>query len=176
MHLAHSSARSFLAVALALIASAAPAAAQQQQPRCSAPEHRQFDFWVGAWEVRTPDDRLAGRNVIEPILDGCALRERWTGAGGVAGTSFNIWDRTRRGWHQTWVDSNGMLLQLDGGLQGDAMVMEGTTLGRDGAPVRNRITWTPLESGDVRQLWEVSSDDGASWNTIFDGRYVRVTP
>ena len=26
---------------------------------CSAPEHRQFDFWVGDWDVTTPTGKLA---------------------------------------------------------------------------------------------------------------------
>ena len=36
----------------------------------------------------------------------------------------------------------------------------------------NRITWTPLPAGQVRQLWETSSD-GKSWTVAFDGLYTR---
>jgi hypothetical protein len=69
-----------------------------------------------------------------------------------------------------------MLLVLEGGLQADAMVLEG----RSGSPteptvtVRHRISWTLID-GDpdrLRQHWEFSAD-GGSWETLFDGRYAR---
>ena len=59
---------------------------------CSAPENRQFDFWLGEWDVTTPDGKLAGTNRITRILSGCALREEWSGAGGIRGTSLNVFD------------------------------------------------------------------------------------
>jgi hypothetical protein len=33
-----------------------------------------------------------------------------------------------------------------------------------------RITWTPEQDG-VRQHWQSSADDGATWTTVFDGHY-----
>ncbi|MDH3459056.1 MAG: hypothetical protein OER90_19620, partial [Gemmatimonadota bacterium] len=53
---------------------------QQQAGPCSAPEYRQFDFWLGTWNVETKDGKTAGTNHITQILNGCALREEWTGA------------------------------------------------------------------------------------------------
>jgi hypothetical protein len=140
--------------------------ARPERTPCSAPEHRQFDFWIGDWEVRRPDGEVAGRNVIEPILGGCALRESWTGAKGMRGTSLNTYSALDGKWHQTWVDEEGTLLLLSGALRDGKMVLEGET------PVRHRITWSPLEDGRVRQLWETSPDSGATWNVVFDGTYV----
>ncbi len=55
---------------------AAGAAHAADPPRnCSSVEYRQFDFWIGGFEVRSPDGELAGHNVIEPTLNGCALTE-----------------------------------------------------------------------------------------------------
>src|SRR4051794_2944889 len=71
---------------------------------CSSAAHRQFDFWRGSWNV-TQAGKVAGQNKIESILNGCALMESWTGTGGVTGHSLNIYDSTRKVWHQTWVDS-----------------------------------------------------------------------
>jgi hypothetical protein len=140
---------------------------------CTAPEYRQFDFWIGEWEVRTPDGTIAGTNSISRELDGCVLHERWNGARGMKGESFNTWDAARRGWHQTWVDTAGTLLLLDGGLdERGRMVLAGEGRARDGSPVRHRITWEPAGAG-VRQLWESSSDAGQTWTVVFDGRYAR---
>jgi hypothetical protein len=155
------------------LAAPVPAAAQTapRPPACTAAEHRQFDFWIGTWDVTRPDGKRAGTNVIEPILDGCALRESWTGAGGMSGTSYNIYDRTRRVWHQTWVDGQGNLLQLEGSFADGRMTMQGETVDSAGARSKQRITWTPGASGEVRQLWETSGDGGSTWTVAFDGRY-----
>lgn len=163
-------------IALFVLATAPLAAAQEAGAPpgpgpCTAPEHRQFDFWVGTWEVTNPAGKPAGRNHIEPILGGCALRETWTGAGGSHGTSYNAWDRQRRRWHQTWVDNGGLVLRLEGGLKAGRMVLSGETMDSAGAPVLNRITWEETAPGEVRQLWEVSSDTGRTWGIAFDGRY-----
>jgi hypothetical protein len=142
-------------------------------PPCSDDEYRQFDFWVGSWEVFDAEGVRQGTNRIEPILGGCALRESWEGEGGSAGFSFNAYDRRTGGWHQTWVDANGLVLLLDGGLEDGSMVLSGAGTGRDGEPITHRITWTPLDDGRVRQHWQVTADDGATWQEVFDGYYSR---
>jgi hypothetical protein len=139
---------------------------------CDAPAHRAFDFWLGEWEVRTPDGKLAGVNRIEREYGGCVLHERYTTGGAYSGESLNVYDAPRQVWHQTWVDSAGMLLLLEGGLREGRMVLEGQTLGQDGRATRHRITWTPGTDGSVRQFWE-STDAAGRWVTAFDGRYTR---
>jgi hypothetical protein len=134
---------------------------------------RDFDFWIGEWDVFGPQGRPAGANSITALYDGGALAEHWRGEGGVEGHSLNTYDASTDRWHQTWVDSTGGLLLLDGGLVDGTMVLEGTIPGADGAtPQRQRISWTPGDDG-VRQHWETSDDDGATWQTAFDGRYRR---
>lgn len=136
---------------------------------CSAPEYREFDFWLGDWDVRGPAGKVVGRNRITRLHDGCALLESWTSANGkVTGTSFNIYDVEKKRWHQTWVDNSGSLLLLDGGVHDGRMVLVSAP-----GDAMNRITWTPLPDGHVRQLWEASSDGGATWKTAFDGNYER---
>lgn len=145
-------------------------------PPCTAAEHRQFDFWIGEWEVTRPDGKPAGTNRITRILNGCVLLEEWSGAGGGAGKSFNLYDARQRRWHQTWVDASGSLLQLTGGLDDSgAMVMSNEQPAPAGTgTVRNRITWTPRSATEVRQHWESSADGGTTWTTVFDGVYRKV--
>jgi hypothetical protein len=45
---------------------------------CSDPAYRQFDFWLGEWEVRKPDGTLAGTNRISKEYGGCVLHERYS--------------------------------------------------------------------------------------------------
>jgi len=86
-------------------------------------------------------------------------------------SSFNVYDATDRRWHQVWVDSQGTLLQLAGGIVDGRMVLEGPGVGPKGETIVNRIAWEKLPDGRVRQTWTVSSDGGTSWSTAFDGFY-----
>jgi hypothetical protein len=138
----------------------------------TGPEH-DFDFWIGEWEVFGPKGKQLGLSSITPLLGTGALAEHWHGAGGTEGRSLNAYDATRGHWHQTWLDSTGGVLMLDGGLVDGAMVLEGLAPGEDpSAMLLQRITWTP-EDGGVRQHWQSSADDGGTWVTVFDGRYRR---
>lgn len=140
---------------------------------CSTAKHRQFDFWIGDWNVSS-DGQTAGTNSIHPIHKGCALQENWQGSGegGISGSSFNIYDQANDKWHQTWVDASGTLLELNGAFVDGAMVLGGERPARDGSgKTLHRITWTPFDDGSVRQLWEASNDGGGNWNVLFDGLY-----
>jgi hypothetical protein len=139
---------------------------------CDSPEHRQFDFWLGSWNVHTPNGKLAGVNRIEREYDGCVLHERYSTERGYQGESLNSYDPGRKVWHQTWVDNQGTLLLLEGGMRSGSMVLEGQSTAADGQLTRHRISWTPNADGSVRQHWE-STDAKGQWSTAFDGRYTR---
>jgi hypothetical protein len=160
-----------LAAIAVLSPSLAAAATPAPQPNCDAAVRRQFDFWVGDWSVAVGGQH-AGDNRIDKILGGCALLENWTGAGGMSGKSLNFYDPVREQWHQTWVDDRGGSLGLDGTFTGGNMVLSGKKQDKTGKTTLNRITWTALPSGQVRQVWETSSD-GKSWTLVFDGLYTR---
>ena len=111
------------------------ATAGGQAGRCTGEAYRSFDFWLGEWEVRVPSGQVAGRNRITAILNGCAIKEEWSGTQGSIGTSYTMWDAASRRWHQTWVDNQGLLLLLDGGISGGKMVLRGQRPGANGAVV-----------------------------------------
>ncbi len=159
------------ALPLAFAVLSMPAMAQTSPSPCSSVEHRQFDFWLGEWQVRKPDGETAGVNRIESRHGGCVIHESYSTGRGYSGESLNTYDATRKVWHQTWVDNAGLLLMLEGRFNGKSMVLEGQTAGPE-KPTRQRISWTPKPDGSVRQLWE-SSDDDHSWTTVFDGLYVK---
>lgn len=139
--------------------------------QCATEQYRQFDFWVGEWEVHNPQGQYQGANRIEKIQGGCVLQEHWTGAGGSTGTSFSMYDFTRDVWHQTWV-SGTQLLVIEGAVRDGRMVLEGETVGRGGAVTHNRITWTPVARDTVTQVWD-TSPDRRTWQTVFHGVYTR---
>lgn len=137
---------------------------------CNTPEYRQFDFWVGDWNVESAAaPGSVSHNRITLINDGCTLREEYDTPQGYAGTSLNFYDGRRKVWHQTWIDNQGGGLVLEGGLQGSDMVLQSAE--SDGQV--QRITWTPLPDGRVRQHWQSTADGGRTWTTAFDGIYSR---
>jgi hypothetical protein len=143
---------------------------------CEAAQHRQFDFWLGVWDVTRSDGQRAGTNRIERILGGCALYESWEGASGSRGHSLSAWDPGDDKWHQTWVDNEGTVLMISGGVVNGEMVMEGERSLPDGNQTLERITWTPNADGTLRQLWQSSRDRGMRWATVFDGTYRKRGP
>lgn len=143
-----------------------------QNSPCSAEQYRQFDFWLGEWQV-TANQQLAGYNKISKAHNGCVLTEQYDTPGGYTGQSLNSFNAQTGLWHQTWMDNSGTVLLLDGGLKGKAMVMEGEGKDPQGNPVLHRITWTPNDDGSVRQHWQTKGSDG-QWSTAFDGLYIKV--
>jgi hypothetical protein len=140
---------------------------------CTSAEYRQFDFWLGQWNVSGgPDGRTPqGTSRIEPSANGCWIQEHWHAARGSDGTSLNAWDANDRVWRQFWTGGDGTVLRLQGGLQDGAMVMEGELPKAGGGVQRQRIRWTPQSDGSVEQWWQTSDDDGQHWQTSFRGVY-----
>ncbi|MDI1337392.1 MAG: hypothetical protein PSU94_14500 [Lacunisphaera sp.] len=156
----------------ALLGLASSALAQSTPPPLP-PESHQFDFWIGEWNVTTPDGKPAGLSKIESVSSGAALLENWTGlpvpAGG-NGKSLNVYNRAKKQWQQFWVGSGGGVLELAGGLVNGRMVLTGEHRNSKGQMIE-KITWTPNADGSVRQHWEQSTDGGQTWTDAFDGLY-----
>jgi hypothetical protein len=136
-----------------------------------APAHREFDFWIGEWDVVDANGTPQGKNTISKEENGCVLVEKWAGAGGSGGMSMNFYDPGRQKWVQQWVSGNGGFIEIEGGIDKGSMVLTGSirSLGSENSlPFRG--TWTLLEDGRVRQFFEQSNDDGETW---FEGFYSR---
>jgi hypothetical protein len=150
-------------------------------PCRSTPETRQFDFWIGDWDVTPfqappgPRVPLLGTNRIEAILEHCVLMENWSGGGPApsAGKSMNYYDISRRQWRQIWVADGGGSLDYAGGFRDGAMRFEGWALAPNGSRVLQKLTFFPIHRDTVRQLFETSADSGRTWQPGFDGRYTR---
>ena len=90
---------------------------------CDAREFRQFDFWVGDWDVADASGKAAGRNQITLEERGCVVIERWKSASGGTGLSVNYYDPLAAQWTQQWFGL-GILLTMKGGLR-DGAVLRG---------------------------------------------------
>jgi hypothetical protein len=177
-------------VLLAVILQAqAPAPPTPPKPfDCSAAEHRQFVFWVGEWDVVPNTQGAQGAqaaqgaprppasNVVVKAHNGCVIIENWDDRVGGTGQSFNVFDRVRREWHQTWVDSSGGLHQYWGGLKDGNMVFLGEVplppASRFQGRRTVRLSFTPMAPDKVRQFSESLNSDG-TWSVNYDLIYTR---
>lgn len=161
----------------------APAQPQASQTPClTAAPRRQFDFWVGSWDVfpwaapATAAQQL-GTNDITVIEQGCALLESWRDMNGVTGRSLNWFDRNLQTWRQLWIDQNGGTLDYTSAtVREGEMQFLGFTLDRQRRRVEQRLTFTRHHADTLRQLFETSLDSGRTWTPGFDGRYIRRKP
>lgn len=154
----------------------APIAAKARENAANSPS-RQFDFWVGTWDVYNPDGKLVGHSVVKKLHQGHVIEENWISAKGTTGMSLNFWDPERKKWRQTWVDQFGQVVEYEGAFEDGAMRLEGWRIKPNGTRILQRATFTPQEEGTVRQFIEESSDGGKTWTTYFDGLYAtRVLP
>jgi hypothetical protein len=136
---------------------------------------REFDFWIGQWDVHTADGALAGKNVIESSHRGCVLIENWTGTGGSTGTSMNYFDAAADEWVQVWTDASGSQITIRGGLTDVGMLLEGQIhYTSNGITAPFRGLWTAQPDGRVRQFFEQSNDGGETWEPWFEGYYSRA--
>lgn len=148
-------------------------AATRPPPACATPEYRQFDFWVGRWDVYpTGQDKLVAHSLIERLYGGCAIRENWMPLQGGDGGSLNNYV-AGEGWRQTWLDSSGARVEFRGGWDGKAMVLTGLWAGvlGPGKDALVRMTYTRDAQGWVRQFGEASQDGGKTWSVNFDLTY-----
>jgi len=116
---------------------------RKAHPCRSAPEFRQFDYWLGEWDVEILGQKQA-KSSIQLVLDDCVIFENYTDSRGYAGKSFSIY-----------------------GLDNGAM-----TFRWDHDKSLNRMTFTKEGPDRVRQILETSSD-GKTWSKTYDGLYIR---
>lgn len=137
-------------------------------PKCTAPEYRQFDFWVGDWDAYdTGETTPSARAHIDLIAGGCAIHELYEQTDGLIGDSILSYDAVKKSWQQTWVTNRGGFMYLTGAFKDGGVTLEGESHMRDGKTVRMRITWQG-EGANVREFAVASTDGGKQWVPAFD--------
>lgn len=143
------------------------------KPCSTNPEYRQFDFWLGEWEVFATNGNRAGQSRISMILDSCIILEEWTGGSGFTGKSFNSWNAATKQWQQTWVDNAGGSTEFLRGKAetGKITFFADNVTDRDGKKFHRKLTFYKLSDEKVRQHGERSNDGGQTWATEYDLEY-----
>jgi hypothetical protein len=134
---------------------------EAHRPCLHQPEHAQFDFWLGEWEVTIPSGFLASRDEVTRSEDGCVVHQSWKGTLGNTGRSYSFYDAAQEQWVQAWVGSAGLGGTMTGGLEGDRMVLVGASSTPPGSLART--SWLPQPDASVQVLTENSTDGGVTW-------------
>lgn len=139
----------------------------------NTPAYRQFDFWVGEWDVFNKNNKQVGTNSVKMLEDGCIIAENWTSAQpGMTGKSFNFYNPTTGQWHQSYMDNGGSNWMMDGAYKKGELRFAGAIFSPTGKLLVH-MTFFNLGPDKVRQWAETSSDEGRTWRVVWDATYIR---
>lgn len=143
---------------------------------CMTDAHaREFDFWIGEWDVYVTGTRqLAGHSLIQMISGGCAILENWDSPAST-GKSINFIDPVTNKWKQSWSGSyaNGNQEFINGEYKDSAMHFDFETKDAQGNKIKGRFIFYNQGANQVRQFNESSADDGKTWTINYDFTYKR---
>jgi hypothetical protein len=155
------------------------------------PEHRDWDFLAGNWQVRNRrlKQRLAGSTQWEEFDSTLVNWPVLGGLGNVADNAFNALGASHRGvsirtfdpdtrqWLNWWLDGRSpasIAAPTRGGFKDGV----GTFMGEevfDGRPIKVRSQWSRITAASAHWEQAASVDGGASWETNWTGELKRTT-
>ena len=145
------------------------------EPCMHQAEARQFDFWIGEWDVFSPQGNQLGENRVESVLTGCALIENWTNVAGRSGKSINSYDPAlgEPAWRQLYVsDFGGVTDYREGRWEDGVMHFQARVLGAQGDTLVRHMRFRPIGKDTVHQVIE-DVDAAGQVTPQFHGIYVR---
>lgn len=170
--------RSIIIAALFGIAFATGCFAATDSNSCAAnPANRQLDYWLGNWRVGAEKSSANAHSTVSLSLDKCLVVENWDGGRGHSGQNIFGYSADDNSWYGMFADNEGRVhVFTSGKVKDGTAVFEGTSRGRNGENILNRVKITLLNSNKVEQIWEKSDDNGSTWNVVFRGEYSRAIP
>jgi len=138
-----------------------------------APERKQFDFWLGDWDVSWSDTGK-GTNSITKEMNGMVIHEHFSSpADKYKGESWSMYNRVKKVWQQTWVDNGGEYLVLEGGMKDGKMEL--TMEKKDGAgkPITLSMVFYNISTESFDWEWRSSADKGKTWKSLWKIHYAR---
>ena len=141
---------------------------------CKPADYKAFDFAIGHLRMTADGGQLAGHLRMAPMLLRCAMRGHWRGAIAGRGEVTTWAARFQQRWHQLYINDDGHPLRMSGGVQGAALVFTGVNTFFDGRVGLHWMSWSALPGGGLRHHWELSLDEGRTWQTLIDARGQRI--
>jgi tetratricopeptide (TPR) repeat protein len=143
------------------------------QPCEVYPEYSQLDFWIGEWQQRDNSNLLLGTTTVKKLLHGCVLEETSINSPDYEARAFHHYNPVLKKWQQSYVDTRAGFSQWYGELENNVMHYNGEMVSGDKL-IKGRNTMTRIDDNKIKWVFETSVDNGATWQKIFDGFYVRI--
>ena len=157
-------------------------------PALSA-EARQFDFWIGEWDVNlrvrqndlTWADQHRAQAKVYPILSGKAVLELWSEdqVSGIKGYSLRYFDQTRDEW-VLWLNWPSANRSGSSSLAGTFRHRRGnffsTSVAADGTETTSRFSFSDISPDSFRWDDAFSTDGGATWRDNWIMEFSRTAP
>ncbi len=176
---------SVLAAMLAVSFIAPVATAEKRLPKDGLPaESRQFDFWIGEWDVnlriRQDDgswpDKVKSEAKIYPILDGKAVLEFWDSEP-IKGYSLRYFDPTKGKW-VLWLNWPRNNRSVSSGLEGVFRHGRGEFFAEypeeDGSTTLGRYSFSDITPNSLRWDDAFSKDGGETWSNNWIMEFTRT--
>jgi len=152
-------------------------AATDSGPCWTNAESRQLDYWLGQWTVTVPGASGTSTSDVSLSLDKCLVVEIWDGGKGHTGENMFAYSADDMSWHGMFADNLGHVhVFVDGKVAAGSAEFSGPSRGPNGEAILNRIRIVRVGANKVEQTWEKSTDNGATWATVFHGEYSRRRP
>jgi len=169
-----------------LICLALTAFANARADVCSEPRDREFDFWIGEWDIENrqanpgnltdPNLYPTGAAIarVSPAAGGCAIVELWEGElswGRVLGFSLRSYDASAEKWTLllNWPAPNagvpGVFATREGGFRHGRGEFFNSSVGTDGKTRLSRFTFADINEERYRWDSAASVDGGVTWQT-----------
>jgi len=143
-------------------------------PCSTNPESRALDFWLGDWNIAGPGSSPAAKSSVTAVLDKCVIVETWDGGRGHIGENWFGYNADDKSWHGMFADNQGRVhVFVNGKVGSGSAEFSGPSQGTDGETIVNRVRIVRISPDRVEQIWEKSSDHGATWTAEFRGEYSR---
>lgn len=152
------------------------AVVSQRPAGCTSAESRQFDFWLGEWDVSPGQSPvLIAESTISLHDQGCVILENWRPFRNAHGHSINIYDATEGKWRQTWADASGTRTEYSGSVDADGVMrLDNLSPAQQGAAqARQRMNFQRVDANTVRQWGEAFDAAQQAWTTTWSFIYRR---
>jgi hypothetical protein len=137
--------------------------------------NQQLDYWLGNWTVTYPGASGSGASKVYLALDKCMVVESWDDGQGHTGENMFAYSADDKTWRGMFADNDGRVhIFVKGKVGLDSAEFYGPSLGQRGEAVLNRIQVVRVTPEKVEQIWGKSTDNGATWSTVFRGEYTRT--
>lgn len=149
----------------------------------SVPAKRQFDFWLGEWDLTWPGEQSGlpagqigrGTNNIKAILDSAVIQENFAdlAPNSLHGMSVSVYNQRLGKWQQTWVDNQSSYLDFVGEFKDGKMILSRQATTKDGRKIIQRMVWHNIAKDQLDWNWEASEDGGKTWKVNWQIHYTR---